>query len=241
MKYLLLFLLYCVPIASFAQEHTSLFDKLSELSEQGNMEAAYHLGMLYNNGIGTQKNIELAYNWFKKSGEANDPLGSYKLGCYFAGQAGDLVQYDEEKALKYKLVSTNAGYSYAQFDVGMAYLIRKENVLAIRYLEKSLKQGYLPAFAILRGVYWKGEIVEQYLVKAHAYTSIPELILFGEIKGLNIRILDDIEKGMNSKQIDESNVFVENWKPSLTHITKIAQKGLVRSYEITGLSIPSSK
>ena len=61
------------------------------LANKGDAEAQYHVGMMYNNGIGTQRDIRQAFEWFQKSTAANDPLGAYKFGCYYDGQGEGVV------------------------------------------------------------------------------------------------------------------------------------------------------
>ena len=83
------------------------------LANKGDAEAQYHVGMMYNNGIGTQQDTKQAFEWFQKSASADDPLGAYKLGCYYAGQGAGVVEADPNEALKYKLIAAKAGYSLA--------------------------------------------------------------------------------------------------------------------------------
>src|SRR6476619_3867744 len=86
------------------------FNAMVALANKGDAEAQYHVGMMYNNGIGTQKDPKQALEWFQKSAASNHPLGAYKLGCYYDGQFG-VVAPDANEALKYKLVSAKAGYA----------------------------------------------------------------------------------------------------------------------------------
>ncbi|MBR0991538.1 sel1 repeat family protein [Bradyrhizobium japonicum] len=97
------------------------FNAMVTLAHQGDAEAQYHVGMMYNNGIGTQQDRSQAFAWFQKSAAANEPLGAYKLGCYFDGQGAGIVAADADQALKYKLVSARAGYARAQHDVALLY------------------------------------------------------------------------------------------------------------------------
>ena len=102
------------------------FNAMVALANKGDAEAQYHVGMMYNNGIGTQRDIRQAFEWFQKSTASNDPLGAYKLGCYYDGQGEGVVANDKNEALKYKLIAAKAGYSLAQHDVALLYA-RQEN------------------------------------------------------------------------------------------------------------------
>src|SRR3954471_5528840 len=95
------------------------FNAMVALANKGDAEAQYHVGMMYNNGIGTQRDTRQAFEWFQKSTASNDPLGAYKLGCYYDGQGEGVVATDVNEAIKYKLIAAKAGYSLAQHDVAI--------------------------------------------------------------------------------------------------------------------------
>ena len=97
------------------------FNAMVALAHKGDAEAQYHVGMMYNNGIGTQRDSRQAFEWFQKSAASNDPLGAYKLGCYYDGQGAGVVASDADEALKYKLIAAKAGYALAQHDVALHY------------------------------------------------------------------------------------------------------------------------
>jgi TPR repeat protein len=46
---------------AIAQDYTPLFNKISTMANNGNVEAGFNLGMLYTNGIGTENNIEKSF------------------------------------------------------------------------------------------------------------------------------------------------------------------------------------
>src|SRR5436190_21100537 len=76
------------------------FNAMVALANKGDAEAQYHVGMMYNNGIGTQQDSRQAFAWFQKSAASDDPLGAYKLGCYYDGQGAGIVATDTTEALK---------------------------------------------------------------------------------------------------------------------------------------------
>jgi hypothetical protein len=112
----------CIVIVSMQADagEADTFQALLGLANKGDAEAQYHVGMMHNNGIGTQKDPRQAFEWFQKSAASNNPLGAYKLGCYYDGQGAGIVGADSNEALKYKLVSAKAGYALAQHDVARA-------------------------------------------------------------------------------------------------------------------------
>jgi len=156
-----------------------LFEEMLKLASKGEPEAEYHIGMFFNNGIGTAADPDEAFQWFKKSAAAGDPLGAYKLGCYYAGQFAGVVDIDQNIALKYKLVAAEQGYDLAQSDVARHYHVSKNYPEAIRWLTEAAKQGDPGSMYRLSALYAQGQIVPTDLVKSYLYLDamrhLPEI------------------------------------------------------------------
>src|SRR4051812_292680 len=86
----------CDSAKTDTNEHR-LFLSLEKLAKDGNPEAQYDIGMMYNNGLGVSQDPAKAFEWFRKAADAGEPLASYKVGCYYAGQFG-VVEMDLAKA-----------------------------------------------------------------------------------------------------------------------------------------------
>ena len=113
---------------SHAENKSSLFIDVQKLAQQGNPEAQYHLGMMYNNGLGIKQDPQKAFDWFSKAANSGEPLAAYKIGCYFAGQFKGVVEVDLAKSLQSKLIAANEGYSFAQCDVGNTFFQKDPSV-----------------------------------------------------------------------------------------------------------------
>src|ERR1041384_1134987 len=133
------------------------FNAMVALANKGDAEAQYHVGMMYNNGIGTQRDLRQAFAWFQKSTASNDPLGAYKLGCYYDGQGEGIVSSDANEALKYKLIAAEAGYVLAQHDVALLYAKQENFEEAIKWWKRSADQGHPKALYNLSGLYFQGK------------------------------------------------------------------------------------
>lgn len=150
--------LLCIATLVVACTHPSIaadlspevmFRRLTTLSESGNAEVKYNLGMFFNNGIGTQRDNKAAFRYFSEAAEAGNVLASYKVGCYYAGQFTDVVPLDEQAALKFKLPAAEAGYDLAQHDVAMHYGKKGDIANALKWWEKASHQAYMPSTAYL--------------------------------------------------------------------------------------------
>lgn len=134
-------LLLCAAQPVRADE-PSLPARLEALAGQGNSEALYHLGMLYHLGLeGVARDPRRALDFFRRSAEGGDPLGAYKLGCYYAGQGGYVLAPDEALALRYKLAAAEAGYTLAQIEVAQIYSDRGDWERALHWYEAAARQG----------------------------------------------------------------------------------------------------
>ena len=118
-----------------ASENSSLFVEIEKLAQAGSPEGQYHLGMMYNNGEGVRKDPKEAFEWFRKGSDAGDPLAAFKVGCYYNGQFPGVVPVDQKKYFEYTLVAANAGYSYAQGEVGDIYFKQGNTNEAMKWWE----------------------------------------------------------------------------------------------------------
>jgi TPR repeat protein len=165
-----LVLLFAAPArAQTAATDKHIFEEMLKLAAKGDPEAEYHVGMMLNNGIGTAPDRNEAFKWFKKSAEAGDPLGAFKLGCYYAGQFPGVVEINNELALKYKLVAAEQGYHLAQSDVGKHRYDAKDYADAIRWWTEAARQGDPGSMYRLSAVYAQGQIAQIDLVASYRY------------------------------------------------------------------------
>ena len=142
MRFIITALLYLgFGTIAFAQDHTPLFNKISKMANEGNIEASFHLGMLYTNGIGTETNIAEGVKWLEKAHNNNEAMASYELGRYYEGQVDETVEVNVEKSFRSKMTAANMGHSLAQFEIGMMYLNFRNATQAEKFLIKAAKQG----------------------------------------------------------------------------------------------------
>jgi TPR repeat protein len=188
------------------------------LANKGDAEAQYHVGMMYNNGIGTQQDIRQAFAWFQKSAASNDPLGAYKLGCYYDGQGAGIVTADATEALKYKLIAAKAGYSLAQHDVALIYGRQENFDEAIKWAKLASDQGYPDALYNLSGLYFQGKGAPKDLALAYAYfklSKVPPRKQVNEMAGI-----------LTKPELQKAEKLVSEWKPQPSALTLKATRGI---------------
>jgi uncharacterized protein len=200
------------------------FVAMVALANKGDAEAQYHVGMMHNNGIGTQRDIKQAFEWFKKATASNDPLGAYKLGCYYDGQGADVVASDAKEALKYKLVAAKAGYVLAQHDVALLYERQENAEEAAKWWKMAGDQGYPKALYNLSGSYFQGKGVPKDLALAYAYYKLSNLVPKDKVNGM--------ASILSREELARAEKLVAEWKPQPTALTLKAKRGVQAAEEL---------
>lgn len=197
---------------------TDSFNAMAALAKQGDAEAQYHVGMMYNNGIGTQQDRGQAFAWFQKSAASNHPLGAYKLGCYYDGQGVGIVASDADQALKYKLVAAEAGYALAQQDVANLYDRRGNPEQALKWWKMAGDQGYPPALFSLFRAYSEGKGAPQDLSLSYAYFKLSDMA--------SRKKVGEMATFLSTAELKAAEKMVAEWKPQVTALTLKARKGI---------------
>lgn len=78
------------------------------------------LGICYENGYGTFRDVEAAFNYYKKSADLGDPFGKHYAACSYL--AGNGVQKSIDEWLRLETQAANQGVPAAQFNLGICYL-----------------------------------------------------------------------------------------------------------------------
>ena len=199
------------------------FNAMVALANKGDPEAQYHVGMMYNNGIGTQRDLRQAFEWFQKATASNDPLGAYKLGCYYDGQGDGIVATDTNEALKYKLIAANAGYALAQHDVALLYVKQENFEEAMKWWKLAGDQGHPKSLYSLSGLYFQGKGTPKDLSLAYAYYKLSKLVPPDKVKGM---------AGILTKpELTNAEKLVADWKPQPTALTLKAKRGITAAEE----------
>lgn len=199
-------------------DDTRTFNAMVALANRGDAEAQYHVGMMHNNGIGTSQDRSEAFAWFQKSAAANDPLGAYKLGCYYDGQGAGVVAIDADQALKYKLVSAKAGYARAQHDVALMYDRQGNSEEALKWWKMAGEQGLPAALFSLSRAYSAGKGTPRDLSLSYAYFKLSKV---APAKNVN-----EMASMLSKPERENAERLVAAWKPQPTALTLKAFAGI---------------
>ena len=207
-----------------AASEADTFNAMVALANKGDAEAQYHAGMMHNNGIGTQQDPKQAFAWFQKSTASGDPLGAYKLGCYYDGQGAGIVASDANEALKYKLIAAQAGYALAQHDVAGLYDRQGNPEEALKWWKMAGDQGYPGALYRLSMAYSAGKGVPRDLSLSYAYFKLSKL---APQKNVN-----EMATLLSKPELEKAEKLVSQWSPQPTALTLKAKLGVSAADEL---------
>lgn len=129
------------------QKQEQAFKVAENQAETGNEKAALLLGILYDRGIGINTDPAKALYWYQKAGE--NPVSQFILGTYYTEGKG--VAQDKEKGMALLKQSTDAEFSYADFN--LAVLKQQSGEDFLPYLIDSYKLGNSHAGIVLADYY----------------------------------------------------------------------------------------
>jgi uncharacterized protein len=201
----------------YAQSNDDLIPALQQLATSNNPEAIYHLGMAYQTGTGLPKDPAKALAEFRRAASLGDVLASYKLGCFYDGQGGELVEVNTETALKYKLVAANAGYALAQQDVAALYAQKGDVATALLWLERAAAQGWSDALATYASVHNGAPSVTPDAAKTAAYFQL--FLNRMDPTEKQKQWLNEFRKGMSAEDRRRADEIVSAYQPNPTPLT----------------------
>lgn len=215
----------CCPAAAAADANVTA--RLEKLAAERNPEAAYHLGMIYHLGLGgAARDAAKAFELFKQAAEGGDPLGAYKVGCYYAGQGEGAVAADPALALRHKLVAAEAGYALAQFEVAQHYLQRGDREEGLRWLEGAARQGFSQALLAL-GSYHSGRPHADARdgAKYYAYTLLSLAGEDEETRAFAAELRAMFATGLSEQERAGGETIIARWRAEPTPLTFRANAG----------------
>lgn len=106
------------------KKYNEAFKEYQRVSKNGNAQATYNLGVLYEQGLGVSQSDKKAVEYYTKSASQGFSTANFALSkAYFSG--GLSLKKDEVKARNYLTLASNAGHPLAQ--MGLAQILLKDN------------------------------------------------------------------------------------------------------------------
>ncbi|PKY29630.1 HCP-like protein [Rhizophagus irregularis] len=143
-------------------------NSLEKLAENGDKEAMFNLAICYENGKGTEKNLEKAFYWYQKVAENGDKEVIFNLAkCYYIGEG---TEKNLEKAFYWCQKAAENGVKEAMFNLTLYYRngegTEKNLKKAFYWCQKAAENGVNEAMLDLTVYYRNGKETETNLKKA---------------------------------------------------------------------------
>ena len=158
-------------ILDIAEDVTTDVNFWEPWAEEGDADAQWHLGCIYGNGEGVQKNLSKAEEWYQKSAEQGDSTYQWLLGSMY--ECGEIVEKNFSKAVEWYQKSAEQGDAEGQWRLGSMYEngegVEKDLAKAVEWYQKSAEQGDSNGQYHLGYAYYDGFGVERDLTKAKEF------------------------------------------------------------------------
>jgi len=145
------------------EDSIALFHRLKYCAELGDKRCQNMLGIWYKDGVGTEHNFRLAFEWFQKSAEQEYAPALGNIGDLYLKGLG--LEVDNLKAVHYYKEGANRKHSGCQYHLGVCYLegigVTSDKNIAFSLFMESTMQGCTSAMFMLYQCYLNGWGIEK--------------------------------------------------------------------------------
>jgi len=199
-----------------AQDHEAALAQCRAPADEGQADAQYVMGVLYDNGLGVDKDAEAASAWFVKAADQDQVQAMFMLGVM--NMRGEGGQKDAAAAAKWWRRAAEAGDAPSQFNLAMLTArgegVEKDVDAAARLYRISADQGFPMAQVNLGIAYAKGEGVPKDMVQAHAWFAIAAQRVPEQMRPGIERLEKKAAAELTPEQLAESEAMVNTWHPT---------------------------
>ena len=125
------------------------------LAEQGNANAQFSLGNLYQFGDGVGRDHQVAAQWYERAAIQGVAKAQYNLGFLYYNSRQ--LKRDDKAAVKWFRLAAEQGFPLAQTNLGVAYGegrgIKRNDILAHMWLSVAATRGERNAQANIRKIH----------------------------------------------------------------------------------------
>jgi TPR repeat protein len=183
---------YCI----LEPNHVEAFKWYSEAAKKSHKEAIYHLGLLYEMGLGTSQDYQRAIQLYEQAGQLGSDSAFYQLGHTYHYGSG--VDIDSIKAIEYYTLSVELGNPKYQCELGKLYeegkFVQKNLLEALKWYTRAYLQGYDNIGPELYAMY-KDQPYQDFLFKKLfrniSIASLGQFRLTDNYHGVNYRDLNN--------------------------------------------------
>jgi hypothetical protein len=125
------------------KKYSDALSAYKELANSGSVSATLFVGWMYQEGLGTEKNLEEAINCYKLAAESGSVEGAFRLGTIF------LARNNCRQAMEHINWAADQDYPPALYKLGRAYsrgyCVPQDDDKAMEYYNRAAQKGHLYA------------------------------------------------------------------------------------------------
>lgn len=142
-----------------AGDYAIALEEWAPLANAGHADAAFGLGLIFDNGSGVKRDTEAAAVWYQRAAEAGHASAAYNLANLW--RAADGPGPDAAEFVRWWRVAAEAGLALAQRNLGVAYQkgdgVPQDDREAIAWYRRAAEQGE-PTGAYFLGVAYENGV-----------------------------------------------------------------------------------
>ena len=151
-----------------AGDYASALKYYTNAGNGGHAIARRSVALMYGNGIGVEKNLLTALEWFKKAAEKNDNASEYYLAMMYSSGLG--VVSDMSEAVRWLKLSAQHEWPEALNQLGVAYLdgvgVEKNLKEGVKQIHKAAELNYSQAQYNLAIINYDGIYIDRNIKEA---------------------------------------------------------------------------
>jgi len=173
----LFILLLALGVTACDEKKARTFPEMLASAEAGNKDTQYNLALAYQEGRGTDVNLDQAIVWYEKAAAGGEPNALYTLGHMHHHGIG--MERDFDAAAKAYRAAGENGHPKAMFNLARFYMrglgVDRSFAEGVAWIEKAANQGMFEAQWRLGEIYKSGGIgVEGDIEKAKMWYARAE-------------------------------------------------------------------
>jgi TPR repeat protein len=137
--------------------------KYIKAAEQGDADAQFNLGVMYDKGQGVAQDYSQAADWYRKAAEQGNANAQYNLGVMYLNGQG--APQDDSQAANWFRKAAEQGSANSQYNLGYMYRngqgVPQDDSQAVNWYRKAAEQGNAMAQHNLGSMYRNGQGVPQ--------------------------------------------------------------------------------
>jgi TPR repeat protein len=180
------------------------------LAKQGNVNAQFYLGCMYELGSGVRQDNREAMRWYRAAADQGHALAQFDLGDMYS----DIRDYKE--AIRWLRLAADHGIFNAQTNLGIMYAqgvgVQQDYVESIRWFRLAADRGNGVAQFNLGLMFAVGHGVPRDDIHSYMWLMLARGNGFPDANMLANK-MEYIASSMTPSQIAEARQLARNWKP----------------------------